>query len=266
VLSERRDLGVWITSGGSAGVFALVMTLISNIFKKERTRRKGKPECLWKAGIATNDITCLRASEAMRQKEYHHFEGKGAGEVYTDGSAKRAGGTRYAGWGTWSKDPELVACGPLKGYDQSAARAEVRAIVAAAELAKGRIKIISENKYAVQIANRIIRGECSPEGKHHDLWKRFAGCKHKVDRVSWIKSHMDPKEAEKRGFPEYQKLGNHRADELANQGAEQHGYTSEEVSEAERSVFLVRKVQKHPVRSYVKYLGTAAVKEDRKLH
>ena len=71
--------------------------------------------------------------------------------------------TRYAGWGIWPEDSELVACGPVRGYDQSAARAEVRAIVAAAELAKGKVNVISDNKYVVQIANKIIRGEGDPQ-------------------------------------------------------------------------------------------------------
>ena len=121
----------------------------------------------------------------MKQGEYEHVEGDGAGLVYTDGSAKKAGGIGYAGWGTWSEDPGLVACGPAGGYDQSAARAEVRAIVAAAEIARGRIRVISDNKYVAQIANRVIQGGVCPEGRHEDLWKRFF--EHRKGR----KCHLD---------------------------------------------------------------------------
>ena len=74
---------------------------------------------------------------------------------------------------------------------------------------------------------------------------------------------MGQQEAVKRGFPKYQRLGNHRADDQANRGADQHGYTSEQISEAGEGVALVRKVQKHLVRIHVTHLGTAAVKEDR---
>ena len=81
----------------------------------------------------------------MKQSEYRHWEQGGAGIVYTDGSAKNAGGIRYAGWGIWSDDLSLVAYGPLRGYDQTAAGAEVRAIVAAAEIAQGSIRVIPDN-------------------------------------------------------------------------------------------------------------------------
>ena len=77
-----------------------------------------------------------------------------------------------------------------------------------------------------------------------------------------LKPTWTKKEAIKRGFPEYQRLGNHRADDQANKGAELHGYTSEQINKAEEGALLVRKVQKHPARTYVKYLGIRAVKED----
>ena len=142
----ERSAQVRSISGGSALVFIGDMTLTSNILGGRGGREKNKPECLWRAGVATQDVTCAPPSEPMKQSEYRHWQQGGTGIVYTDGSAKNAKGARYAGRGIWPEDPNLVAYGPLRGYDQTAARAEVRPIVAAAEIAQGNVRVISDNK------------------------------------------------------------------------------------------------------------------------
>ena len=53
----------------------------------------------------------------------------------------------------------MVACGPLRGYGQTAARAEVRALVAAVEIAEREVIVVSDNKYVVRIASAIMGGQ-----------------------------------------------------------------------------------------------------------
>ena len=76
-----------------------------------------------------------------RLPKSHAMEAKGLPEVgrvqphgdcrivYTDGSAYKAGGTSYAGWGIFDHEGNYTSHGPLEGDSQTAARAEVRALV-----------------------------------------------------------------------------------------------------------------------------------------
>ena len=74
---------------------------------------------------------------------------------------------------------------------------------------------------------------------HHDLRERFIARAHVVKKTPWIKSHMSPEEARKRGFTEDQRLGNEGADELAKLGAKGHGYSAAQKSLAKRAIGLI---------------------------
>ena len=118
-----------------------------------------------------------------------------------------------------------ISSRPVTRPEQTPARGEVRAIVQVAESANEQVSVVSDNRYAVDAANDILEGRDPPENTHMDLWSRFSVRKGFVRAVKWIKSHMKPGEAYKRGFTEYQRECNEQADHQAKAGAEKHGCT-----------------------------------------
>ena len=82
--------------------------------------------------------------------------------VYTDGSCKNAGTRRYAGWGIYCEEcPALTAAAPLYGGYQTASKGEVRAIVEVAERATVGVHIVTDSKYAMDMAMEIKAGGTS---------------------------------------------------------------------------------------------------------
>ena len=238
--------------------------------KVDRAGRMGEPKCFWRTGIATYSMTRMEASGPMAEVDctvpaYVPHRGT-TRTVYTDGSAEHAGSTTYAGWGVYDPEGHVTCHGALKGWEQTAAKAEVRALVAAAEAVQDQLVVYSDNKYVVDTANAIIKGESPEIDTHHDLWVRFKSRAHLVLRVVWIKSHMKPEDARRRGFTEQQRLGNEAADGLAKQGNEGHGYTRAQKAKAKRALGLVKRVQNHLASTYIKYINHSAVEVDSKLH
>ena len=108
------------------------------------------------AGVAQGDFCTLGPSEAMKSGEMVGAVAGGAATVYIDGSAYSAGGTKFAGWGVWFADnADFCVRGPLLGRGQSSDRAEVRALVAAVEAARGRIDVGTDNMYVKDRAGLI---------------------------------------------------------------------------------------------------------------
>jgi len=154
-------------------------------------------------------------------------------------------------------DPEGVyTChGPLIGVRQAADRAEVRALVQVAETATTPVVVVSDNRYTVDTASRIIRGDYACTEANQDLWERFKANRRGVQNVEWIKAHMTPEQALEKGFAEHDRKGNEEADRLAKKGAEDHGFTGAQIGKAKRELGLVRRVQEHLAKTYVKYLS-----------
>lgn len=79
---------------------------------------------------------------------------------------------RRAGWGLWAgNEHPWNCCGPLLGPEQSAFRAELRALVAAVELFSGQLEVACDCRSAVKEANRILEeaGKVLSTQPHSDL-------------------------------------------------------------------------------------------------
>ena len=237
--------------------------------KRERAQLEGEPKCLWRTGVATSDFTAMPESPYVREEDPVGITGfaepKGHRDIYTDGAAYTYGSTTYAGWGVHDPKGAATSCGPVYGEEQTPARGEVRAIVQVAEAVSEQVTIVADNLYAVNAANDIIEGRNPPENTHMDLWDRFAVRKQFIRAVKWIKSHMKPGEAHKRGFTEHQRLQNEYADHQAKAGAEKHGYTDEQKRVANRAVGLVGRIQRHLTNTYIKYINNKDFVKDSKV-
>ena len=224
-----------------------------------------EPRCLWNTGVIPKGMCAMEPSPHMKSTEdlpaERRPDDKGVRKVYTDGSALRAGTTVYAGWGVYDPEGVHTCHGPLIGVRQSADRAEVRALVQVAEAATSPVVVVSDNRYTVDTANRIICGDYACTEANQDLWDRFKANKRGVHNVEWIKSHMTPEQALEKGFSEDDRKGNEEADGLAKRRAEEHGYTGTQIGRAKRELGLARRVQDHLARSYVKYLGCDRVND-----
>jgi ribonuclease HI len=151
--------------------------------------------------------------------------------VYTDGAAKHQDERRIsrAGCGVYLGDHNpLNFSFRLPGVWQTAYRAELRALVHAAEIAQVvgfSFHVKLDNKAVVDNANDIISGGIMPKDDT-DLWCRF----HKVltgiradlscqPLVSWIKGHTNEEDVVNGVITQEARNGNIAADELASDAA-----------------------------------------------
>ena len=88
----------------------------------------------------------------------------------------------------------------MLGSHQTASKGEVRAIVEVAERASYGVHIVTDSKYAMEMALEIMSGGKVPEGTHEKLWARFQAHAHKILSIAKIKSHLEWKDAQKLGF------------------------------------------------------------------
>ena len=66
------------------------------------------------------------------------------------------------------------------------------------------------------------------------------------------------------GFSRQDWAGNKKADEQAGKGADMHGYTADEIKQANKHTELVTKVQQHMVSTYIRMLKHPMVVLDRR--
>ena len=133
-----------------------------------------------------------------------------------------------------------------------------------AERATVGLHIVTDSKYAMDMAMEIKTGGKIPEGTHKKLWTRFKDHAHKVLTITKIKSHLEWEEAEEMGFSRRDWIGNKKADEQAGKGADMHGYTADEIKQANKHTELVTKVQQHMVSTYIRMLKHPMVVLDRR--
>eukprot|EP00972_Heterocapsa_arctica_P071048 10497139-Heterocapsa_arctica.AAC.1 len=116
-----------------------------------------EPQCLWTTGVITKEWTAREETYYMKQQDLCQPCTENTNKVYIDGSATKIGASAHAGWGMWSPDnPNFKENGPLKGRDEGADRAEVRALVAALDKSIGGIEIITDNQYVRDTANYLF--------------------------------------------------------------------------------------------------------------
>ena len=189
------------------------------------------PTCLWECGLVPSEATRVPISEPMRQcderrepghlAEWLHDTGQVI-EAWTDGSCsdQAVEVLRRAGWACVFPDwAGATTSAPLAGRVQLSFRAELRAVVHAAEITAGRVHVVSDCWAVVTGACAVLRGNPVPS-EHRDLWLRFlAAAVHGLTRVSWVRAHQDEPPA---GVPYRHWLGNRRADRLADAAAAAH--------------------------------------------
>jgi ribonuclease HI len=161
------------------------------------------------------------------------FEADSEGNIimYTDGAAKHQDERRIsrAGCGVYLGDHNpLNFSFRLPGVWQTAYRAELRALVHAAEIAhfvgfSCHIKL--DNKAVVDNANDIINNDTMPKDDH-DLWVRFHTALNGIRSswncsplVTWIKGHTSESDVENGIITWEDRHGNIAADELASNAA-----------------------------------------------
>ena len=142
----------------------------------------------------------------------HHFAGLEASidywlqpqrdveHLFTDGSCVGADSpVPYASWAVVSAtQARPLSMGHLPGLMQSAARAEIYAILAAVEWAAlhgASIHLWVDSKFVVDSLNYILRvGRIGHHWNHFDLWQRIAEvieCLHVPPQCTWVPSHWD---------------------------------------------------------------------------
>jgi ribonuclease HI len=151
--------------------------------------------------------------------------------MYTDGAAKHQDERRIsrAGCGVYLGDHNpLNSSFRLPGIWQTAYRAELRALVHAAEIAQVvgfSFHIKLDNKAVVDNAKDIINDGTMPKDDL-DLWCRFRQVLidmrtkwHFYPLVSWIKGHTTEEDVVKGNITQEERNGNIAADDLASNAA-----------------------------------------------
>ena len=171
---------------------------------------------------------------AAGRDQVHEPVTDAAMRVWTDGSCTHPKDSRLrrAGWGLWAGElhPWNVSS-PLLGQEQTAFRAELRAMVAAVEMFAGELEIASDCEAVVKTANSMLSGHRLDVTmvQHSDLWSRFARViqrRQGMITVRWIRSHRA-----EQGATDEDALGNQGADRLAAEGAKQHEVPDEVVKQ-----------------------------------
>ena len=132
-----------------------------------------RPRCLWLLGIVPKGWLPEVNSQAMLEQET--WEGE-VGEdnfgywVCTDGSAQNSPQGTRAGYGVhWQTG---TCWGAVNGLEQTAQRAEVRAVWAALCQVKGRFRLCSDSRYVVDTLGKTEVEALKAGVPHLDLWER----------------------------------------------------------------------------------------------
>ena len=195
-----------------------------------------QPACLWHCGV----LPALTAQhlppqpppcDTAWQGEKHDAQGV---TIYTDGSAMcpKDKCMRRAAYAIWLGDDHPAnAAAPLPGRVQTVFRAELAAVVHAAERTQGDCEIVSDCQGVAFGAQAHLDGDSlDPLCRHADLWARFraaaAARQGRIRRVRWVPAHRP------RGSPDISPedwYGNHQADQAANAAAQRAGPTGDQL-------------------------------------
>ena len=165
----------------------------------------------------TIDPPCPRFDEHAAAHFTQHTR-TGEVVVYTDGSCHktRLARLRRAGSGCWwAEGHPLNHSAPVRGA-QTNQRAELQAAVRAAEADPRQLQIRTDSKY-------VILGARNPQsrGSHADLWARLVPHLHRVSFYK-VKGHATWSDVRLGFSSAADKIGNAKADKLANRGSEMH--------------------------------------------
>jgi hypothetical protein len=223
-----------------------------------RLRRKwiaarGEPRCLWECGI-------LPAGSAQEgpppppagptpQEPACDIRVAPGTCIYTDASAIRPKETflRRAACSLWvGHASPLNAAWALPGPVQTVYRAELYAVVVAAERVAGGCVVVTDCLGVAQGAQRVLKGETpSAVSRHADLWARLntvvRGNPGRLRDVRWVPSHQPP---DSDRITARDREGNDEADKLARRMAERIGPTVAQQEAYDRKVALLRAVQR----------------------
>ena len=119
--------------------------------------------------------------------------------------------------------PQLNYAAPLEGTEQSVQKAEVVAVAHAIARVPKRVHLFVDNKYVLDTLVKVMHGGLPRTKKHCTYWQFILQHRDRIADATWIKSHMETEEeAIAKGFTEEDRLGNQKADELANKGRDMH--------------------------------------------
>jgi ribonuclease HI len=156
-----------------------------------RRETGGRPVALWRNGLVpANYITGRRASPQMGWPDPIYLPDPDHPlRVYTDGSCIQTPLGPRAGWGVYFGPEHALNLGePLAGGEQTAQRAEVRALVGALESTEGPLHVHSDSRYVVDTWAKLRQPTAgTPGGKHRDLWERVRRHLSREVRVTWVK-------------------------------------------------------------------------------
>ena len=97
----------------------------------------------------------------------------------------------------------------------------------------------------------VLHGGEPKTKKHCAYWQFIRQHKDRIAGAVWIKSHMESEaEAVARGFTEEQRLGNHRADALANAGRDKHSSDAKIVEAYGKLLKHIADVQSHMLNTW----------------
>lgn len=155
--------------------------------------------------------------------------------VWTDGACSHQESLhlRRAGYGV-AYDPHGQHCRtvsrPLVGLEQTAQRAELRAVLAAVAIESRPLHVGSDSQYVVHGVTNLLKGYSLPfDGEHHDLWvqiEQFLLSRTEPFTITWVKGHATQEQVELGISSSLDKEGNDAADRLAVAGAAQHSCSS----------------------------------------
>ena len=151
--------------------------------------------------------------------------------VWTDGSCHLQDNPylRRAGYGVIYDHDRLhsrTISKPLLGLEQTAQRAELRAVLAALIIENRPLHVRSDSSYVVDGVNNLLQGATVPfDGDNVDLWRQVADLlAHRFHsfRISWVKGHASAADVESGISTNEDQAGNATADAAAVQGTQTH--------------------------------------------
>ena len=109
----------------------------------------------------------------------------------------------------------------LRGVEQTAGRAELRAALGAFEWAEESTEVISDNDRVVKGTYAITMGGGNSQGAHQDLWVRMRGPINRLgpggSAIRWTKGHATQQHIDEGFSTLADQAGNDRADSLATE-------------------------------------------------
>ena len=126
--------------------------------------------------FAKDFATSRKAQKCSKETISRSRMARGKNETetaYIDGGCKDTKAGKRPGCGVFEKGGGQRNCVfALPGTEQTAQRAEVRALVQALQKAQHKLRVVSDSRYIVDTTKGLLTGQdIGKEARHKDLWK-----------------------------------------------------------------------------------------------